>query len=174
MTREEIRTVTLSKARLGQGMTVWDIGSGTGSISVEAARMTPGGKVYAVEKTDEGCRLTGENCLRFGVENVQVVPGEAPMALENLPPPHRVIIGGSGGHIREIIMAAGKRMLPGGRMVVNAVTLETLTSSLDFLGNAWETEIVHVSVSKAKMMGESRLMKAFNPVYIISAWKCGV
>ena len=174
MTKEEIRVLTLSKARLVPGLVVWDIGSGTGSISVEAAIMTPGGTVYAVEKSAEGCRLTGENCLLFGVENVKVVKGEAPGVLATLPSPDRIVIGGSGGRLKSIITAARDRLNTGGRIVINAVTLETLGLSLESLQDGWETEVIQVSVSKARVMGASRLMKAYNPVYIITAWRCGV
>lgn len=174
MTKEEIRVLTLSKARMGPGLVVWDVGSGTGSIAVEAARMIAGGKVYAIEKTEEGCRLTAENRLRFGLDNIQVVKGEAPGILMEIPAPDRVIIGGSGGMLKDIINLIGKRLKVGGRVVINAVTLETLGLALDCLREGWETEVLQVSVSKAQVMGSSRLMKAYNPVYIISAWKCEV
>ncbi|KJR96363.1 MAG: nucleotide-binding protein [Peptococcaceae bacterium BRH_c4a] len=170
MTKEEIRVITLSKARLEPGMVVWDVGSGTGSISVEAARMTPGGKVYAVERSPEGCRLTSENCTRFSVDNVEVVAGSAPEALVRLPRPHRVFVGGTGGNMKAILEEIKVKLMPGGRLVINAVTLETITSALNFLKDGWETEIVQVSISKSQLMGASRLMKAYNPVFIIAAW----
>ncbi len=173
MTREEVRVITLSKARLGPGFTVWDVGSGTGSIAVEAARMTPGGKIWAVEKSAGGCRLIRENCSRFGADGVEVVEGEAPEALATLPRPHRVIIGGSGRRLFAILEAVREKILPGGRVVVNAVTLETLCGALDFLGSRWQTEVVQVSLNKSVKKGGSRLMKSFNPVYIISAWERG-
>lgn len=173
MTREEIRVITLSKARLGPGMAVWDVGSGTGSIAVEAARLAPGGKVWAVERSAEGCGLIRDNCARFGVDNVEVVPGEAPGVLDLLPRPHRVIVGGSGGRLNAILEAVREKLLPGGRLVINAVTLETLAAALDSLGDAWATEVVQISVSKSAKMGSSRLMKAYNPVFVISAWGWG-
>ncbi|MCL6610677.1 MAG: precorrin-6Y C5,15-methyltransferase (decarboxylating) subunit CbiT [Peptococcaceae bacterium] len=173
MTREEIRVITLSKARLGPGMTVWDVGSGTGSIAVEAALMTPGGKFWAVERSAGGCRLIRENSARFGAGSVQVVEGEAPEALVPLPRPNRVIIGGSGGRLGDILEVVEKRILPAGRVVVNAVTLETLAGALDFFGDRWQTEVVQVSVNRSVKMGSSRLMKAGNPVYVISAWERG-
>ncbi len=169
MTKEEIRVITLSKARLEPGMVVWDIGSGTGSISVEAARMVPGGRVYAVERSPEGCRLTSENCARFSVDNVEVLEGRAPEVLVGLPRPHRVFVGGTGGHLKAILKEIDSKLLPGGRLVINAVTLETLSTALDYLKN-WETEVVQVSISKSQLMGTSRLMKAYNPVFIIAAW----
>lgn len=173
MTREEVRVIALSKARIGPGMVVWDVGSGTGSLAVEAARLTPGGEVWAVERSGEACRLIRENCARFGAVNVVPVEGEAPAALEALPRPHRVIVGGSGGRLGSILEAVRKRILPGGRVVVSAVTLETLGGALEFIGRRWDSEIVQVSVSKSVKMGSSRLMKANNSVYIISSWGWG-
>ena len=174
MTKEEIRVITLSKARIGPGMVIWDIGSGTGSISVEAALMAPGGKVFAVERSGEGCRLISENSLLFGAGNVEVVEGEAPGILDRLPPASRVIVGGSGGRLKDIVRVVEGTMLSGGRLVINSVSLETLTSAMDCLGTGWETEVVQVSVSKSKTMGASHIMKAYNPVFIITAWRCGV
>lgn len=173
MTKEEIRVITLSKARLGPEMVIWDVGSGTGSISVEAARMSPGGMVYAVEKSPEGCRLTADNCARFGAGNVEVVEGTAPEALLGLPRPDRIIVGGSGGKLKPILQAAQDSIIAGGRLVINAVTLETLSAALNFLKAGWETEVVQVTVSKAQNMGGSRLLKSYNPVFIISAWGWG-
>ncbi|MFZ5647319.1 MAG: precorrin-6Y C5,15-methyltransferase (decarboxylating) subunit CbiT [Bacillota bacterium] len=173
MTKEEIRVITLSKARIGPGMVVWDVGSGTGSISVEAARLTSGGMVYSVEKSPEGRRLTADNCARFGAANVNVVEGTAPDALYGLPRPDRVIVGGSGGKLLPILETVQDKILPGGRLVINAVTLETLSSALDFLKEGWETEVVQVSISKTQIMGMSRLLKSYNPVFIITAWGWG-
>lgn len=171
MTKEEIRVVTLAKARLFSGMTVWDVGSGTGSIAVEAARLVPGGQVYAVEKSVEGLELIEKNILHFGLENITVIPGEAPEALKKLPSPHRVIIGGSGGRFVEIISLLEDKLLPGGRVVLNAVTLETVAVALDRLCRPWRTEIVQLAVARGEKVGKSHLMRALNPVYIITAWK---
>lgn len=169
MTKEEVRVITLSKLKPGPDSVVWDIGSGTGSLSVEAALMSPGGRVYAVEKSPEGCRLTVENSIRFGADNVVVVEGEAPEALLSLPRPHRVMLGGSGGRLKDIVEVIKERLLPGGRLVINAVTLETLTSAMSILERGWETEVVQVMISKGRPVGSSRLMTAYNPVFIISA-----
>jgi len=173
MTREEIRVISLAKARLGPGQVVWDVGSGTGSIAVEAALLAPGGQVWAVERSAGGCRLIRENCSRFDVPEVRVVQGEAPGALADLPRPDRVIVGGSGGKLREILDLIREKMLPGGRLVINAVTLETLTGTLDFLRAGCQCEIVQVAVSKSLQLGSSRVMKPYHPVYIISAWGWG-
>lgn len=173
MTREEVRVITLSKARLGPGMTVWDVGSGSGSISVEAAMKVTGGTVYAVERLAEGCRLTSDNATRFGLKNVIIVRGEAPEALTGLPRPHRVIVGGSGGKLEVILEKVKQLILPAGIMVINAVTLETLTAALGFLKAEWNTEVVQMSISKSEKIGNSHLMRGYNPVFVISAWERG-
>lgn len=170
MTREEVRVISLSKARLGSGMVVWDVGSGTGSIAVEAARLTPGGKVWAVERSPEACRLIYENRARFGADGIEVVEGQAPEALDGLPRPDRVFIGGTGGRLGAVLELVRKKLQPGGRVVINAVTLETLSGALELLGDSWQAEVVQVSVNKSVKMGSSRLLKAGNPVFIISAW----
>jgi len=173
MTREEVRVISLSKARLGSGMMVWDVGSGTGSIAVEAALLTPGGKVWAVERSPEACGLIRENLARFGAAGVEVVEGQAPEVLEDLPPPHRVFIGGTGGKLGAILEIVRQKLLPGGRVVINAVTLETLSGALELTGGGWQAEVVQVSVNRSVNMGSSRLLKAGNPVFIISVWRRG-
>ncbi len=171
MTREEIRVITLAKARLGPKMVVWDVGSGTGSISVEAALLVPGGRVYAVERSEEGIELTGKNAEKFGLDNITVVQGEAPEALRHLPSPHRVIVGGSGGRLGDILSLAGERIASGGRLVINAVTLETLAEAIAGLTPPWRTEVVQILTARGEMIGKSHIMRGSNPVYIITAWK---
>ncbi|MDQ0287458.1 precorrin-6Y C5,15-methyltransferase (decarboxylating) CbiT subunit [Desulfofundulus luciae] len=173
MTKEEIRAVTLAKARLGPGQVVWDIGSGTGSIAIEAARLIGDGIVYAVEQKPAALELIRENMRRFAQKNIQVVEGRAPEALLQLPPPHRVFIGGSGGQLGEIVQLLAERLAPGARLVINALTLETLTRALTLLGPPWEKEVVQVSVTRTVSRGHYHLMHALNPVWIITAQKEG-
>lgn len=113
MTKEEIRVLTLAKARLGPGMTVYDIGSGTGSVAVEAARLVAPAEVLAVDGNPEACALVRENAHRFGLKNVRVITGMAPAALKGLPPPDRVFIGGSGGHLEDILADCHQVLRPG-------------------------------------------------------------
>ena len=171
MTREEIRVVTLAKARLGPGMIIWDVGSGTGSISVEAARLASGGRVFAVERSPEGLELTRKNAEHFGLDNITVVAGEAPGALGSLPLPHRVFVGGSGGNLSAVIDIVETKLLSGGRLVINAVSLETLAGAVECLKTPWQTDIVQVSAARAERIGKSHIMRGLNPVYIITAWK---
>ena len=172
MTKEEVRVITLAKARLAPGQVVWDIGAGTGSLSIEAALQVPEGSVYAVERNASGILLINSNSVAFGVDNITVVEGEAPEALKGLPDPDRVIIGGSGGRLQEIIIEAFQRMRPGGRIVINAATLETAALSVKLLDELFSgADVVQVSVSKAVKTGSSNLFKGFNPVTVISAEK---
>ncbi len=173
MTKEEIRTVTLAKARLVPGQVVWDIGSGTGSIAIEVARLIGNGMVYAVEQNPAALDLIRANIQRFDQKNIQVVGGRAPEALLPLPVPQRVFIGGSGGQLREILQLLADRLAPGGRLIINALTLETLTQAFTLLDFPWQTEVVQVSVTRTVPRGHYHLMQALNPVWVICAQKEG-
>lgn len=169
MTKSEVRAVCLSKLRLAPSCTVWDVGAGTGSVSVECALTAAGGRVFAVERDAEALSLLEQNRARFGAYNMEIVAGEAPGALEALPPPDRVFVGGSGGSMEEILRAALQKN-PAARVVVTAVTLETLaeTARCFEILNLKDTEIAELAVSKARLAGSYHLMQANNPVYILS------
>lgn len=173
LTKEEIRVLTLAKARLSEGQVVWDIGSGTGSLAIEVARLIGKGTVYAVEQDRETAEIIRENIRRFGLENIKVVVGRAPEVLVDLPIPQRVLIGGSGGLLSDIITLLEEKIPCGGRVVINAVTLETLVSALTALGPPWQREIIQVSVARSTPCGRYQLMQALNPVWIIAAQKGG-
>lgn len=173
LTKEEVRVITLAKARLSPGQVVWDIGSGTGSLAIEAARFIGNGKVFAVEHDREALEVLRENIGRFGLKNIVVVEGRAPEALVRLPQPQRAFIGGSGGAIRGIIMYLERKIARGGRVVINAVTLETLTAAFGALGDPWEKEIVQVTVARSTTLGGYHLLQANNPVWVIAAQKGG-
>jgi len=170
MTKEEVRAVTLAKARLAPNQVIWDVGSGTGSLAVEAARLVGGGEVYAVERNPEGVALIRENARRFGLDNIRIEQGTAPQALSALPAPHRVLIGGSGGRLAGILETVQNRLLPGGGLIINAVTVETL-SVLSLLPPSWQVEVTQISAARGEKVGSSHLLRALNPVFIISAWK---
>ncbi len=173
MTKAEIRTVTLSKARLLDSHVVWDIGAGTGSVSVEAALAASKGEIYAVEKDDEALELIKKNVELFGAANVRLCPGTAPEALAGLPAPDRVFIGGSGGQFKEILEYACAKLPRGGRVVINAVVLETLTAAVEMLRlfHFSDLDITQVSVTKAVDLGRMHMFRSHNPVYIISGEK---
>ncbi len=174
MTKQEIRILTLVKAQIGPRDIVYDIGAGTGSLSIEAARLAPEGHVYAVERKEEAIRLIEANGERFGLENLSVIEAEAPAGLENLPLADAVLIGGSGGHLASILDCVAEKLREGGRLVLNCITVQTLAAALDYL-HAHETvyryEAVQVQVSRLRRVGPYDMADAQNPVYIITCTK---
>lgn len=173
MTKAEVRAITIAKARLTDAQVIWDIGAGTGSISVEAALTSLDGQVHAVEKEDDAVELLKQNIKLFGVENVSIHHGTAPEALTGLPVPDRVFIGGSGGNFEQIIRHVNDRLVPGGRVVINAIVLETLMSAVELL-KAYrfnDIDIVQVSISKTVNTGRINMFKSNNPVFVISGEK---
>ena len=170
ITRSEVRAVTLGKLRIGPGHILWDVGAGSGSVSIEAARLARGVTVYAVEKSAKRISMLKRNILRFGSGNIRVVRGEAPSVLKGLADPDRVFIGGSGGHLEEILRNAVRRLCPGGRIVVNAVTLETLHQTVAFLKKrGLSLDVVSVQIGRGHDLKGKVMMQAENPVFIISA-----
>lgn len=168
LTKEEIRTLTLSKARLAPGQTVYDVGSGTGSLTVEAARLVAPGIVYAVEKDPEALDLTRANVASFGLENVAIVAGKAPEVLADLPPADRIFIGGSAGELRAILEHCFQRLRPRGIMVINAITLDTLWESVAYgREKGCGVSAVAVNVARLEKLGGRHLFRALNPVYIV-------
>lgn len=169
MTKSEVRTVALSKLRLCGEDVVYDIGSGTGSVAVEAALALDTGRVYAIEQKSEGCRLTQENARRLGALNLICIEGMAPEVLQPLPAPDAAFIGGSAGRLREII-ALLRDKNPNVRLVVTAVTLETIAEVTVLFNelNLPNSEVVQVAVSRSEPLGRYHILAAQNPVYIIS------
>ncbi|WP_421656893.1 precorrin-6y C5,15-methyltransferase (decarboxylating) subunit CbiE [Leptothermofonsia sp. ETS-13] len=138
MTKREVRVQILGELALQPSQIVWDIGAGTGSISIEIARLCPASKVYAVEKTAIGSALIEKNCLRFQVNNVISIHGTAPETLETLPQPNRIFIGGSGGHLTPILDFCGERLASGGRIVLALATLEHQSEALHWFAEQVE------------------------------------
>ena len=167
MTKSEVRAVAISKLRLTEDAVVWDVGAGTGSVSVEAALLCPAGRVFAVEKRADACALIGENMRKHGAGNIEVVEGEAPAALGGLPAPTHVFIGGGGADMGAIVDAA-LAANPRAQIVATAITPESagLVSSLMREHAFKEQELVQLSVSRAKTVGGARLMEGQNPVFI--------
>ena len=169
MTKSEIRSLSVAKLRLTRDAVVYDVGAGTGSVSVEMALQAAEGRVYAVERKEEACGLIEENKRRFGTPNIQVVNGLAPEALRCLPRPTHAFIGGSAGNLKEIMECLLEKN-PQIRMVINTVTLETIGEVTDCLKSlpVTEEEILSVSIAKAKSLGNYHLMTGQNPIYIIT------
>lgn len=170
MTKQEVRAVTLSKARIGSSDIVYDIGSGCGSIAVEAALLAANGRVYAIEKEKARAAIIRKNLVKFGLKNVEVVEGEAPAVLSDLPSADRIIIGGTGGKMNGVVQKAASQLRRGGLMVINCVAIESLgeaISSLQELGLRFN--VAQVSISRGEQVNGRRIMRALNPVYVLDA-----
>lgn len=174
MTKQEVRAVALAKLRLTATDTVWDVGAGTGSVSIEAALVARAGSVWAVERNAAGVRLIRENADAFGCGNVHAVPGVAPEALAKLPVPDAVFVGGSAGELSSIVEAALENNSQV-RLCVPCVTVETLTEACALLsGSRFKGfEACQVSAARAEAVGSHHLMKAQNPVFLVSARGAG-
>lgn len=174
MTKQEVRAVALAKLRLTATDTVWDVGAGTGSVSIEAALVARAGSVWAVERNAAGVRLIRENADAFGCGNVHAVPGIAPEALAKLPVPDAVFVGGSAGELPSIVEAALEKNSQV-RLCVPCVTVETLTEACALLsGSRFKGfEACQVSAARAEAVGSHHLMKAQNPVFLVSARGAG-
>ena len=168
MTKEPIRTLSVSALEINPSDTVADIGAGTGAVSIEMARRAHRGTVYAIEREANAVALIRKNIKKFGAHNIVVTEGSAPESLEALPPVQKAFIGGSGGNLSGIVaslLAKNKSV----KIAVNAITLETLKEAIEvFENNGIEAEIGCINASRAEKIGGYNLMKADNPIYIIS------
>lgn len=169
MTKEEVRTVSLSKLHLEEDSVCYDVGAGTGSVSIEMASRAWNGKVYAIEKKALAVELLKKNREKFAVENLEIIEGTAPEALENLEPPTHAFIGGSSGKMETILRLLLEKN-PSVRIVINCIALETVSETLQCLKTlpVKEEEILQISVSKGKSIGNYHMMMGENPIYIIS------
>ncbi|MDW8071727.1 MAG: precorrin-6y C5,15-methyltransferase (decarboxylating) subunit CbiE [Anaerolineae bacterium] len=168
ITKAETRALSLAALALAETDTVWDIGAGSGAMSIECAQVAWRGQVFAIERASEGVALIRDNLARFGVLNVTVVEGEAPQALEGLPPPHAVFIGGSGGKLAAILEHVSRVASPGCRLVLTLATLEHLHQAkgyLDALG--WITQLLQVNIARGQPIGEGTRLAPLNPVFLL-------
>jgi len=169
ITKKEIRTLSLAAMNLGPGSVVWDIGSCTASVSIEAAHIARDGRVYAIEKNPEHARHARLNCKKFHAD-ISLVEAEAPEGLVEWADPDAVFIGGSGGNLEQILEVCARRLRPRGRIVVNAATLETLTTAIGFLEKSgFVTETCLVQISRSRAIGDLTRFAALNPVFILTA-----
>lgn len=174
MTKEEIRILTMCKAKVRLDSIVWDIGAGTGSLSIEAAFLAPQGKVYAVEKKDLAVELLQKNIAKFNLKDkIEVIAAEAPQGLDKLPVCDAVFIGGSGKHMFEILDVIDTKLKTGGRIVVNAVTVQTIAQITEYMSQKenYTYEAVQVQVNRLRKVGSYDMFNAQNPVYIVTCVK---
>lgn len=168
MTKQEVRAAVLAKLAVRPEDILWDVGAGTGSVSVELALAAPRGRVYAVECRPEGCALIKANREKFRTRNLVLVEGLAPAALSDLPAPDAVFIGGSKGNLAAIVDAALDKN-PDARICVSAIALETLSAAVAALTAKGRTvQVSQIAVSRAKAVGGLHLMMAQNPIYLIT------
>ena len=169
MTKSEVRSLSVAKLRLNRDSIAWDIGAGTGSVTIEMALAASEGEVYAIEKKPAAAALIEENARKFGTSNVEVQVGTAPEALVSLPAPTHAFIGGSSGNLKEILKLLLSKN-PGVRIVVNAITLETVAEANQCFKELGFTDIdiTALQVAKAKPVGPYEMMMGQNPVYIFA------
>lgn len=172
ITKEEVRVLTLAKLRLHPGLIFWDIGAGSGSVSIEADRLMSEGKVYSVERNQECVDHIKKNMASFSARNMVLIEEEAPNGLEDIPDPDRVFIGGSGGNLWQILETVDRRLKPDGIIVLNSITLDTMTAATEFFDNAgYHVEISTVNIARTKPLSDYKMFEALNPVSIMTAIK---
>ena len=174
ITKEEVRTIQLSKARLKSGQTVYDIGCGSGSISVEAGiQIESSGKVIAIDYDENAVELTKKNLKKFNLSNVSVLFGNAKEKISDLEMADVIFIGGTGGDTSDIVKLSENKLKTGGRIVIGIILIETLYSVLQILDTLKfdSVDITQVTISKSRKTTTGTMMLARNPVTIISATK---
>jgi len=170
MTKREVRLLILGELALQPGQVVWDIGAGTGSVSIEIARLCPTSQVYAIEKTAIGNTLIEQNCQRLQINNVVSIHGSAPDILSQLPTPDRVFLGGSGGNLSAILDSCHANLTADGIVVLALATLEHLNQALDWLNShSWNYCLLQVQLSRSVPVGHLTRFTPLNPVTILSA-----
>jgi len=174
ITKEEVRVIQISKARLKPGQIVYDIGCGSGSISIEAAlQVESSGKILAVDYDENAVELTRKNIKKFGLTNILVIHGNAKEKISELEEADTIFIGGTGGDTKEIVEISEKKLKSGGRIVIGIILIETLYSVLQILDKLQfeSVDITQVTISKSRKTSTGTMMLARNPVTIISATK---
>jgi precorrin-6Y C5,15-methyltransferase (decarboxylating) len=168
ITRREMRVLALCHLELHPGDVLWDVGAGSGSVAIEAARLSPRLRVFAIEKDADALRNIEANLRAFALPGVQVVAGTAPEVCASLPDPDAVFIGGSGGRLDEVLAMCVARLRPGGRLVMNCITLETLARAWEwFQGRDRVPEVTSVQLAHTRPLGGLHAMEADCPIFVL-------
>ncbi len=169
ITKSEIRAITLAKLRLASDHILWDLGAGSGSISIEASLLVKKGRIFAIEQNPARIEQIKNNRKRFGVRNLKVIHAELPNGLSNLPQPNGIFIGGGGKDLKKIITAAVKYLKPAGCIVINTVLVPNLQVAMTTLSQLkFETDVIQVQINRTRQMPWAERFEAQNPVWIIS------
>jgi precorrin-6B C5,15-methyltransferase / cobalt-precorrin-6B C5,C15-methyltransferase len=177
MTKREVRLLVLGELGLRPGQVIWDIGAGTGSVSIEVARLVPDAKVFAIEQKAIGVSLIEQNCQRFQLQNLVAIGGSAPAATEALPNPDRVFVGGSGGQLQPILDCCRERLRPGGQVVLALATLEHLSQVGQWLERqaqpapdapGWQARYLQVQLSRSVDIAALTRWQPLNPVTLVT------
>ncbi len=168
ITKSEVRAVSLNKLNLNKDNIIFDIGAGTGSVSIEAAMLAPNGIVYAMERNEEACDLIIQNKEKFQVKNLVLCKGIAPGNIPDDIIPDKAFIGGTGNRMEEILDLLLEKN-PKITIVINVIALESLAQITKYLGkHELDHEIISMQVSKAELVGSYHMMKGQNPIFIIT------
>jgi precorrin-6Y C5,15-methyltransferase (decarboxylating) len=169
ITKKEIRMLSIAALGLKENSTVWDVGTCTGSIAIEAARIARQGEVYAIEKNEADLENCKENIKKFRTD-ITAIHGKAPERLDEFPDPDAIFIGGTGGEMRELIRICCTRLKPEGRIVLNAATIESLYQATQaFAQEGLETKITLAQIARSKPILDMNRFEGLNPIYIIVA-----
>jgi len=175
ITKREVRAIALANLALHRDSTIWDVGSGTGSVAIEAARVASEGQVYAIECDTEALQAIEENCQRWQATNVTIVAGMAPEALQGLPAPDAIFVGGTGGRLKAILAVATERLHTGGHLVVNLASFEHMMEAVSVLRAAqWKVECTMVNIARSQQILAVTRFAALNPVFVLTASQADV
>jgi precorrin-6Y C5,15-methyltransferase (decarboxylating) len=170
LTPSEVRAIALAELDIGPSSVVWDIGAGSGSVSIEAAQLADAGSVYAIEMDPEDYALIAANAERFGVSNLIPVLGQAPDAWQGVPAPDAIFVGGTGRHIRGLVEQAFEKLKPGGRLVANVGSIDNLADVRKVLHKAaGDTKVLMVNISRGNDQLDRLRFEALNPTFLIVA-----
>lgn len=173
ITKEEIRVIQISKSQLRQGYIVYDVGCGSGSLTVEAAlQIGKTGKVYSIDINAEAIKLTKQNIAKFGLTNAHTIYGNAKYMLDTLPNCDVIFIGGTGVDAVQIIEICYKKLKPNGKIIMGTILIETLSMALQTMKKlSMSVDLTQVIISKSRQISTGTMMSSRNPVTIISATK---
>jgi precorrin-6Y C5,15-methyltransferase (decarboxylating) len=172
ITQAEVRAIALAQLAIQPASVVWDIGAGSGSVALEAARLSEPGMVYAIEQDAADYHLILANAEALGVRNVKAIHGTAPAVFDGLPAPDAIFVGGTGHEVARLLEAAWGVLRPKGQLVVNVATLETLTATYSVLKKlAGVVQVLLVNVARGTEQLETLRFEAVNPTFLLNVGK---